>query len=83
MFDGQCIWEKIFVSLEKLFLFQYSQTIFHLVFTGNIYVSVFELLSEHFFKRQYLANGTKIQLDAQGLFIFFSHSLVHQLYDYE
>ena len=49
MFDGQCIWEKIFVSLEKLFVFQYSQTIFHLVFTGNIYVSVFELLWEHFF----------------------------------
>ena len=71
MFDGQCIWEKIFVSLENLFVFQYSQTIFHLVFTGNIYVSVFELLWEHFCERQYLANGTKIQLDAARAIHFF------------
>ena len=71
MFDGQCIWEKIFVFLEKLFVFQYSQTIFHLVFTGNIYVSVVEPLWEHFFEHQYLANGTKIQLDVARAIHFF------------
>ena len=71
MFDGQCIWEKIFVSLEKLFVFQYSQTIFHLVFTGNIYVSVVEFLWEQFFEHQYLTNGTKIQLDAARAIHFF------------
>ena len=75
MFDGQCIWEKIFVSLENLFVFQYSQTIFHLVFTGNIYVSVFELLWEHFFEHQYLANSTKIQLDAARAIHFFQSLL--------
>ena len=33
IFDFQCIWEKIFVSLENIFVFKYSYTIFHLVFT--------------------------------------------------
>ena len=37
IFDVQCIWGRIFVSLEKIFVFKYSQTIFHLVFTRNIY----------------------------------------------
>ena len=36
-FDRQCICRRIFVSLEKIFHFKYSQTIFHLVFTWNIY----------------------------------------------
>ena len=29
MFDVQHIWVKIFVSLGKIFVFKYSQTIFH------------------------------------------------------
>ena len=33
IFDVQCIWGKIFVSLEKIFGFKYSWTIFHLAFT--------------------------------------------------
>ena len=33
IFDFQCIWEKTFVSLENIFVFKYSYTIFHLVFT--------------------------------------------------
>ena len=28
IFDVHCIWGKIFVSLEKIFVFKYSQTIF-------------------------------------------------------
>ena len=32
IFDVQCIWGKIFVSLEKNFVFKHSKTIFHLVF---------------------------------------------------
>ena len=33
IFDVQCIWGRIFASLEKIFVFKYSQTIFQLVFT--------------------------------------------------
>ena len=28
-FDVQCIWQRIFVSLEKSFVFKYLQIIFH------------------------------------------------------
>ena len=37
IFDVQCIWGRIFVSLENIFVFKYSQTIFNLVFRWNIY----------------------------------------------
>ena len=37
IFDVQCIWGRILVSLEKIFVFKYSQTMFNLVFTSNIY----------------------------------------------
>ena len=33
IFDVQCILERIFVSLKKIFVFEYSVTIFCLVFT--------------------------------------------------
>ena len=36
IFDVQCIWGRIFVSLEKIFVFKYLQTIFNLVSTSNI-----------------------------------------------
>ena len=32
IFDVQCIWGRIIVSLEKIFVFKYSQTIPHLDF---------------------------------------------------
>ena len=51
IFDVQCIWGKIFVSLGKAFVFKYLQTIFHLVFKWNIMESV-------------TRNYTKIYLDA-------------------
>ena len=73
MFDGQCIWEKIFVSLEKLFVFQYSQTIFHLVFTGNIYVFL-NFFGSIFLSTSTLQTAPKYNWMRQGLFIFFSHS---------
>ena len=31
IFDAKCIWGRIFVSLEKIFVFNYSYTIFHVV----------------------------------------------------
>ena len=37
LFDIQCIWGRIFVSLENAFIFKYSQTIFHSIFTRNIH----------------------------------------------
>ena len=36
-FDVQCICEMIFASLERFYVFKYSQTIFLLAFTWNIY----------------------------------------------
>ena len=63
--DVQCIWGGIFVSLEKIFVFKYSQTIFHLVFTLNIYgKSVTRTFLGTFFRHPYSSNGTKIHLDA-------------------
>ena len=37
LFHVQCIWGRVFVSLGKIFVFKYPQTIFHLVFTWNVY----------------------------------------------
>ena len=37
VFDVQCIWGRIFESFEKIFVFKYQQTIFHLGFMSNIY----------------------------------------------
>ena len=31
IFDVPCIWGRIFVSLENIFVFKYSQTIFYSV----------------------------------------------------
>ena len=65
MLDIQCIWGRIFVSLEKILVFKYSDTIFHLVFC-EIYMEkvLQELFWAHFFVHQYHSNGTKIHLDA-------------------
>ena len=38
IFGVQCIWRRIFVSVEKIFDFKYSRTIFYLVFIWNIYI---------------------------------------------
>ena len=60
IFYVQWIWRRIFVSLEKIFVFKCLQTIFHLVFTWNIYGKNYK----NFFGRPYCSNGTKIHLDA-------------------
>ena len=37
IFGVQCIWERIFAPTEKIFVFKYLQTTFHLVFTRKRY----------------------------------------------
>ena len=59
IFGFQCIWEKIFVSLENIFVFKYSYTIFHLVLE-----KVTRTFWAHLFGRSYGSNGAKIHLDA-------------------
>ena len=69
IFVVQRIWGKIFVYLGQLFVFEYSRTIFHIVFRGNKYgKSVFWA---HFFERPYRSNGTKVDLDAALAIHFF------------
>ena len=64
IFDTQCIWERIFACLEKIFVFKYFWTIFHLVFTLNICgKSVTRTFSGAFFGCLYRANSTEIHLD--------------------
>ena len=37
IFDAPCIWGRIFVSLEKIFVFKYFETLFNLVFRWIIH----------------------------------------------
>ena len=65
IFDVQCIWGRIFVSLEKIFVFKCSQNIFRLVFTSNIQRKrVTRTFWVHFFGHPSRSNSTKIYLDA-------------------
>ena len=66
VFDIQCIWGKIFESLENIFVFKYSQIIFHLGFAWNIYG---KSVTRTFFGCPYHSIGTKIYLDAALVFI--------------
>ena len=70
IFCVQCIWERIFVSLKKIFVFKYYQLYF-ILFLREIYMEKVsrELFWAHFFgriffRRPYCLNGTKIHLDA-------------------
>ena len=64
IFDVPCIWERIFVSLENIFVFKYSQIIFYSVSRWNIYgKSVIRTYLGTFFRRPYRSNGTKIHPD--------------------
>ena len=64
IFDVQCIWGRIFVSPEKIFVFKYLQTIFH-QFLCEIYMGkrTQELFWVHFFGCPYCSNSTKTHLD--------------------
>ena len=63
VFDVHCIWGRIVVSLEKIFVFKYSYTLFQLVFTWNIYrKKVTRTFWVHYFGPPYHSNGTKIHL---------------------
>ena len=62
IFDIKCIWGKIFVSLAKIFVFKYSQTIFHLVFMRNMYM--WKKCWKNFSGYPHCSNDTKIRLDA-------------------
>ena len=63
-----CPWfGKRYVSPEKIFVFKYSETIFHLVFMWNIYIHKKRAPRTYlgaFFGHPYHSNGTKIHLDA-------------------
>ena len=70
IFDVQCIWGKIIVSLEKIFVFKYSYTIFHLVFTWNIYRKrITRTFLGAFFWAPIPFKRTKIRLDVALLSI--------------
>ena len=55
IFDVECIWGRIFVSLENIFVFKcfYMENVLQ------------ELFLAQFFGYPYHSNGTKIHLDAE------------------
>ena len=76
IFDIQCAWGRIFVSLEKIFVCKYCRLYFtYFLLEICIEKTLHKLLRARFFGHPYHSNSTKIHLDAALTFANISFNM--------